>query len=169
MSRAKLTRAKWIKGNSKYTYLGITTIPFWPRRKVWLKIDDEEAKIVDLTMFAATTGETFGGGYKVCPGVSPVDQKGSLVFAPRLSRLRMLMLMGPVKKGKHIGKWGIFQRQANRIEIKPVNKKGVAQDQPFGKDTWVQADGEPCIIAPATLDWQRDQLLVRGAIKVNWA
>ena len=169
VSRAKLSRAKWIKGNIKYTYLGITTIPFWPRRKVWLKLDDEEAEVVDLTMFAATTGETFGGGYKVCPGVTPVDEKGSLVFAPRLSRLRMLGLMGPVKKGKHIGKWGIYQRPANRIEIKPVNKDGIAQDQPFGKPTWVQADGEPCVIAPATLEWKRDQLLVRGAINVDWA
>ena len=70
-------------------------------------------------MFAATTGETFGGGYQVCPGVTPVDKEGSIVYAPRLSRIAMLSLMGPMKKGKHIGKWGITQQKANRIEIKP--------------------------------------------------
>ena len=47
ISRAKLSRAKWIKGNKKYTYLGITTIPFWKRRKVWLKLDDEDGRILD--------------------------------------------------------------------------------------------------------------------------
>ena len=48
-------------------------------------------------MLVVTTGETFGGGYQVCPG-DPVDKDGSFVFAPRLSRIAMLSLMGPVKK-----------------------------------------------------------------------
>ena len=169
ISRAKLSRAKWIKGNKKYTYLGITTIPFWKRRKVWLKLDDEEGRILDFSMFAATTGETFGGGYQVCPGVTPVDKEGSIVYAPRLSRIAMLSLMGPMKKGKHIGKWGITQQKANRIEIKPVDSSGNVCDEPLPLSTWVQADGEPIIVSPATLEWHTEQLLVRGAANVPWA
>ena len=169
MSRAKLSRAKWIKGNKKYTYLGITTIPFWKRRKVWLKLDDSEGEIIDFTMFAATTGETFGGGYKVCPGVSPVDNDGMIMYAPRLSRIAMLSLMGPMKKGKHVGKWGITMQKANRIEIKPVDSKGKVSDVPLPLSTWVQADGEPIIRSPATLEWHTKQLLVRGAKDVPWA
>ncbi|HIH57966.1 MAG: hypothetical protein MKZ58_03240 [Candidatus Poseidoniaceae archaeon] len=169
ISRAKLSRAKWIKGNKKYTYLGVTTIPFWKRRKVWLKLDDSEGEILDFTMFAATTGETFGGGYQVCPGVSPIDKEGSIVYAPRLSRLAMLSLMGPMKKGKHIGKWGITQQKANRIEIKPVDSAGNICEKPLPLSTWVQADGEPIIVSPATLEWHTEQLLVRGAPNVSWA
>jgi diacylglycerol kinase (ATP) len=169
ISRAKLYRAKWIKGGKKYTYLGITTIPFWKRRKVWLKLDDAEGQILDFTMFAATTGETFGGGYQVCPGVTPVDESGTIVYAPRLSRIAMLSLMGPMKKGKHIGKWGITQQKANRIEIKPVDKDGNISESPLDLSTWVQADGEPVIVSPATLEWHTEQLLVRGAVDVPWA
>ena len=169
MSRAKLSRAKWIKGNKKYTYLGITTIPFWKRRKVWLKLDDSEGEIIDFTMFAATTGETFGGGYKVCRGVSPVDNDGMIMYAPRLSRIAMLSLMGPMKKGKHVGKWGITMQKANRIEIKPVDSNGEVSDVPLPLSTWVQADGEPIILSPATLEWHTEQLLVRGAKDVPWA
>ena len=169
MSRAKLSRAKWIKGNKKYTYLGITTIPFWKRRKVWLKIDDSEGDIIDFTMFAATTGETFGGGYKVCPGVSPVDNDGMIMYAPRLSRIAMLSLMGPMKKGNHVGKWGITMQKANRIEIKPVDSDGEVSETPLPLSTWVQADGEPIILSPATLEWHTEQLLVRGAVDVPWA
>ena len=169
VSRAKLHRAKWIKGSKKYTYLGITTIPFWKRRKVWLKLDDNEGEILDFSMFAATTGETFGGGYQVCPGVSPLDESGSIVYAPRLSRIAMLSLMGPMKKGKHIGKWGITQQKANRIEIKPVDSKGNICEEPLSVSTWVQADGEPVIVSPATLEWHTEQLLVRGAAIVPWA
>ena len=169
MSRAKLSRAKWIKGNKKYTYLGITTIPFWKRRKVWLKLDDCDGEIIDFTMFAATTGETFGGGYKVCPGVSPVDSEGMIMYAPRLSRIAMLSLMGPMKKGKHVGKWGIKMQKADRIEIKPVDSEGQVSDVPIPLSTWVQADGEPIILSPATLEWHTEQLLVRGAKDVPWA
>ena len=169
ISRAKLSRAKWIKGGKKYTYLGLTTIPIWKRRKIWLKVDNEEGEVVDVTMFTATTGETFGGGYRVCPGVTPVDKNGSFVFAPRLSRIAMLSLMGPVKKGKHIGKWGITQRPANRIEIKPVSKNGQVSEIPIEPTTWVQADGEPVIITPATLEWHTEQLLVRGSSDVPWS
>ena len=169
ISRAKLSRAKWIKGNKKYTYLGVTTIPFWKRRKVWLKLDENEGEILDFTMFAATTGETFGGGYQVCPGVSPIDEEGSIVFAPRLSRIKMLSLMGPIKKGKHVGKWGITQQKANRIEIKPVDTSGNICEKPLPLSTWVQADGEPVIVSPAILEWHKEQLLVRGAKNVPWA
>ena len=49
------------RGRKKYTYLGVTTIPFWPRRKIELKLDDGEPSIHDLTMMTVTTGETFGG------------------------------------------------------------------------------------------------------------
>jgi len=168
VSRAKLRRGKWIRGTLKYTYLGLTTIPFWPRRKVELTIDDKPAEIVDISVIAATVGETFGGGYRVCPGVTPHDEDGSIVLAGRLSRLRMLRLMGPMHKGKHIGIWGIKQLKANRIEIKPVDKKGVVHDKPNGKPTWVQADGEPIITAPATLEWHRNQIIIRGAKSVAW-
>ena len=169
ISRAKLSRAKWIKGGKKYTYLGITTIPFWKRRKVWMKLDNEEGQVLDFTMMAATTGETFGGGYKVSPGVTPVDKSGTIVYAPRLSRLAMLSLMGPMKKGKHIGKWGITMRNANRIEIKPVDKSGNISETPLDLTTWIQADGEPIITCPAVLEWHTDQLLVRGAKSVPWS
>lgn len=169
ISRAKLSRAKWIKGNKKYTYLGITTIPFWKRRKVWMKLDDSDGEILDFTMLAATTGETFGGGYQVCPGVSPLDENGSVVYAPRLSRIAMLSLMGPMKKGKHIGKWGITQKKANRIEIKPIDRDGNVSEKPLPTTTWVQADGEPIIQSPAILEWHQNQILVRGAKNVPWA
>ncbi len=168
VSRAKLRRAKWIRGTMKYTYLGITTIPFWPRRKVEIIIDGKQPRIVDLTVLAATVGETFGGGYRVCPGVTPFDKHGSIVLAGRLSRLKMLRLMGPIHKGKHVGIWGIEQLKADRIEIKPVDKHGNVCNYPVGKPTWVQADGEPLITTPATLEWHRDQIIIRGATKVKW-
>jgi len=34
-----------------------------------------------------------------------------------LSKLRMLMLMGPLEKGKHIGKWRVTMQPAERFEL----------------------------------------------------
>ncbi len=168
ISRSKLKRAKWIKGEMKYTYLGITTIPIWKRRKVWIKKDNNEGQIHDFTLFTCTTGETFGGGYKVSPGVTPLDEKGSIIYAPRLSRFAMLSLMGPLKKGKHIGKWGITQTNVNHLEIKPVSKSGEVSNEPLEVITWVNIDGEPNMQIPATLEWHTEQLLVRGSSDVKW-
>ncbi|MEK9731625.1 MAG: diacylglycerol kinase family protein [Candidatus Poseidoniales archaeon] len=168
ISRAKLRRAKWLKGPKKYTYLGVTTIPVWPRRKIQMQIDDLTPWQGDITMFTATTGETFGGGYKVNPGMYPTREKGLVVFAPKLSRLSMLQLMGPVKKGKHIGKWGIYQQDAMKIELWPLSKNGTPSDRPLHPPTYIQADGEPLIQLPATLEWHRNQIVVRGATQVDW-
>ena len=168
ISRAKLRRAKWLKGPKKYTYLGVTTIPRWPRRMVKMQIDDHEPWTGHLTMFCVTTGETFGGGYKVNPGMYPTREKGKIVFAPRLSRLSMLQLMGPVKKGKHVGKWGIYQQDAVQIKLWPIDANGNTAEKPVQPTTFIQADGEPLIQLPATLQWHTDQLNVRGATSVDW-
>ena len=168
ISRAKLRRAKWIKGPKKYTYLGVTTIPFWPRRKVELTLDGGEPTVQDLTMMTVTTGETFGGGYRVVPGMYPTRTNGSIVLAYRLSRLQMLSLMGPVKKGKHVGKWGIEQMDVNRITLRPIDENGLPSDVPVGHSTFIQADGEPLLQLPASLEWHRNQIVFRGAQDVSW-
>ena len=158
ISRAKLRRAKWIKGPKKYTYLGVTTIPFWPRRKVEMALDDGDQH----SRFNHDDGnnrETFGGGYRVVPNMYPTRKDGSIVLAYRLSRLQMLSLMGPVKKGKHVGKWGIEQIDVNRVTLRPVDKDGNPSDVPVGHPTFIQADGEPLLQLPATLEWHQDQII----------
>ena len=169
ISRAKLRRAKWIKGPKKYTYLGVTTIPLWPRRKVELTLDDADPIVQDLTMMTVTTGETFGGGYRVVPNMYPTRANGSIVLAYRLSRLQMLSLMGPVKKGKHVGKWGIEQIDVRRVSLRPIDEHGMPSDVPVGHPTFIQADGEPLLQLPATLEWHQDQIVFRGAKDVSWA
>ena len=68
-----------------------------------------------------------------------------------------------------VEKWGITQEKASGVEIKPVDSKGKVSDVPLPLSTWVQADGEPIILSPATLEWHTEQLLVRGSKDVPWA
>ena len=167
-SRAKLKRGKWIKGALKYTYLGITEILPWKKKMAWVKINDEEGQIVDFSMLAVTTTEMFGGGYKVSPGASPILEHGQLCHAWGLSKIKMLRLMGPLKKGKHVGKWGIEQKPCKRLEIKSVDENDNPSDESHNPPLYVQADGEPCMQTPALLEYYSKQLWIRGSIQVPW-
>ena len=167
-SRAKLKRGKWIKGSLKYTYLGITEILPWKKKIAWVKIDDNEGEVVDFSMLASTTTEMFGGGYKVCPGASPIQDHGQLCHAWGLSKMKMLLLMGPLKKGKHVGKWGIEQKTCKRLEIKSVNEQGEPSDKMHYPPLIIQADGEPCLQTPALLEYHVKQLWIRGSKNVSW-
>ena len=63
--------------------------------------------------------------------MAPNHEEAVLVLAPRLSRWRMLNLMGSVKKGKHVGIWGITSHRVRRVNLRPVDAKGVASDVPL--------------------------------------
>ena len=167
-SRAKLSRGKWIRGSLKYTYLGLTEVLRWKKKMAWVKVDDEEPVKGDLSVLAFTMSETFGGGYKVCPGASPLNQHGHLIMGFNLSKIKMIRLMGPLRKGTHIGKFGIEYKNAKRVEIRALDSSGEPDDSSHSPPLFVQSDGEPCIQTPVTLEFHPDQLIVRGAKSVAW-
>ena len=119
---------------------------------------------MDITMLTSCTGETFGGGYRVCPGMAPNAEQPLVVIAPRLSRWKMLNLMGPVKRGKHVGKWGITAQRTGKIVLRPVDENGTPLDEPGRLPTWIQADGEPVLQLPASLTWHPSQEIGRAHV-----
>ena len=167
-ARAKLRRAKWIKGSLKYTYLGLTEILPWKKKKVWFQYDDNPGEEVDYTFMVASTTEMFGGGYRVCPGASPILEDGSLCFGWSLKKLQMIALMGPLRKGKHVGRWGIELTRAKKISLRATDDDGNPTEKPLTPPLIIQADGEPCMQIPADLDFHPRQLWVRGAKIVPW-
>lgn len=163
VSRRKLYQGKWIRGSMKYTYLGLRAILGSKKQDMWVKIDGGEPVIGPCDIYALTTVETFGGGYKVCPGMHIERTPASFIKAGKLSKFQMLKLMGPLKKGTHVGKWGITQQFISELEIKPLSVDGLAMDEPGELAYVTQTDGEPQIQAPSTFKWFADQLVVRGA------
>ena len=168
VSRAKLRRGKWIKGNLKYTYLGITEILKWRKRNAWVKIDDNSPVIINFSLFVFTLSEFFGGGYWVAPGASPIKNHAYLCKAWNLTRLQMLLLMGPLRKGKHIGKWGITLTKCKKLEIKSVNQENEPVDIAHDPPLPINVDGEPCLQTPAIIEFHPKQLWLRGSKDVSW-
>jgi diacylglycerol kinase family enzyme len=78
----------------------------------------------------------------------------------------MLRLMGPLKKGTHVGKWGITQRSAMRLEIRNIDDSDRPSDTAHDPPMWVQVDGEPCLMTPAIIQFVPDQLTVRGGASI---
>ena len=168
VSRAKLKRGKWIKGNLKYTYLGITEILKWKKRNAWVKIDNESPVIINFSLFVFTLSEYFGGGYWVAPGASPIKNHAYLCKAWNLTRLQMLLLMGPLRKGKHVGKWGITLDPCKTLEIKSVNQNNEPVDIAHSPPLPINVDGEPCLQTPAIIEFHPKQLWLRGSKDVPW-
>ena len=168
ISRAKLSRAKWIRGNIKYTYLGVTEILRWKQRFAWIKIDDKPGKVVDFTLFVFSMSEMFGGGYQVAPGASPINNHGYLCTGWGLGKIQMLLLMGPLRVGKHVGKWGITLEPCKKFEILTVDEEGEPCELSHDPPVTINVDGEPCLQTPAILEFYPKQLWIRGAQEVSW-
>jgi len=148
---------KRIRGSIKYDLLGIKAIISWKKQTGEYRIDGGEPTNVDLSgLFCLSQCQTFGGGYNIAPGAKPTQGHCSLVMAWGMSKMQMLMLMGPVKKGNHVGKWGITMENAKKFEISTSTESPLI----------IGVDGEAVITTPATMQYHDDQLTVRGATSI---
>ncbi len=162
--RKTLGQGKRIRGTAKYTYLGIKSILGWKKQDGWLKVDDQVLGRVDMSgLYTTIMTETFGGGYRVAPGMRVTRDSMSVILANGLSKSRMLRIMGPMKKGTHIGKWGIItQNPGKRLELRNIDENDQPHNAPHDPPMWIQVDGEPCLMTPAVIQFVPDQLTVRG-------
>ena len=155
----------WISGQKKYTFLAIKAILGWKSQMAWIRVDDQPGRKVDLTgLFAMMQAETFGGGFRVAPGMHPFGDSSRIVLGFGLSKSQMLRVMGPLEKGKHVGKWGkITMEPCSSFEIRALDDEGeptldVGHDPPL----YISLDGEISITTPVRFDFHPNVLNVRG-------
>ena len=131
----------------------------------WIKVNDNPGRKVDLTgLFAMMQAETFGGGYKVAPGMHPFADSASIVLGFGLSKGQMLRVMGPLEKGKHIGRWNkITMEPCTTFEIKALDTHGDPTEE-HGHDPplFISLDGEISMTTPVKFEFKKNQLMVRG-------
>ena len=155
----------WISGQKKYTFLAIKAILQWKSQMAWIKVDDQPGQKVDLTgLFALMQAETFGGGYRVAPGMQPFGDSASIVLGFGLTKLQMLSVMGPLEKGRHVGKWGkISMEPCRTFEIKALDSEGNPTDEKGHEPPlFISLDGEISMTTPVSFEFHEGQLNVRG-------
>ena len=155
----------WISGQKKYTALAIKAILGWKSQMAWIRVDDGPGRKVDLTgLFAMMQAETFGGGYRVAPGMHPFGDSSRIVLGFGLSKVQMLFVMGPLEKGKHIGKWGkITMEPCKTFEIRALDDNGEPTlERGYDPPLYISLDGEISITTPVKFDFHSNVLNVRG-------
>ena len=159
----------WIRGQAKYKALGIRAILGWKTQPAWMKVNGEETESVPLQgLFVISQCETFGGGFRVAPGIHPKRDTASLLLGLGLSKMQMLMVMGPLEKGTHIGKWDkITIQDCNAFEIGALGADGQpSESAPHNPPLFINVDGEACLTTPCKFEFHPNQLIVRGANKI---
>ena len=158
----------WIRGQLKYTFLGISAVLGWKKQSGWIKIDNNPGEVIEFSgLFCLSQCQTFGGGYKVTPGASPVQSKPSLLLAFGLSKIQMLLVMGPLQKGTHVGMWDkISMQPASSLEVKAVDSENQPTDESHNPAMYVNVDGEAVLTTPVSMKYFDNQITVRGATSI---
>ncbi len=158
----------WISGQKKYTFLAIKAILGWKSQMAWIRVDDQPGRRVDLTgLFAMMQAETFGGGYRVSPGMHPFGDSAKIILGFGLSKTQMLRVMGPLEKGKHVGRWGkISMDPCRKFEVMALDSDGnPTEDRGHDPPLFISLDGEISMTTPVRFEFHEKQLKVRGGPK----
>ena len=155
----------WISGQKKYTFLAIRAILGWKSQMAWIRVDDQPGRKVDLTgLFAMMQAETFGGGYRVAPGMHPFGDTACIMLGFGLSKTQMLRVMGPLEKGRHVGRWGkISMDHCRKFEVMALDSDGnPTEDRGHDPPLFISLDGEISMTTPVRFEFHENQLKVRG-------
>lgn len=95
-------------GKMIYYILGFKNIFTNKRAKAKIVIDGKRVITYDDVMFADAMNTLYeGGGMPMGPGADPTDGKVTVCVVHGISRLKHLLLMGSILKGKHIYHKGV--------------------------------------------------------------
>jgi diacylglycerol kinase family enzyme len=161
----------WIPGGLKYQMLGVRAIFGWKPQKAWFRLNGGAANIVDLQgLFVIQMCESFGGGFRGAPGMHPKKPHATITTALGLSKVQMLRLMGPLRQGTHVGKFGpdkIIQEACQSFSIGACDAEGnISQTNRHNPALFVTVDGECAMQTPASFEFHAAQLTIRGAAQL---
>jgi diacylglycerol kinase (ATP) len=134
-------RAGWL-GSHRYAVANVLELL---RRRVWrarLHLvtggGTEELLEGDLVMALACNTQHTGAGMRIAPRARVDDGLLDLIIVPKLSRARLLTLMGRIPSGRHVAAPELRYRQVSSFELVAGNV-----DRAPAKNSWrLNVDGE---------------------------
>lgn len=135
------SRAPWL-GSYRYAVANVLELLC---RRVWgarLRLvsggETEEFVEGDLVMALACNTQHTGAGMRIAPRARLDDGLLDLIIVPKLSRARLLTLMGMIPSGRHLAALELRYRQVSSFELAGENV-----DRAPDKDRWrLNVDGE---------------------------
>ena len=105
-----------------------------------IRVDDRVVHEGRLLLAAAGNGQYFGGGMRVAPGASIDDGLFDVVVIEAMSILASLLVLPRLVIGRHV--------RNRRVHV----YRGAVIRAESAAGVWIEADGEPVGILPATIE-----------------
>ncbi len=116
----KFKRIPLIKGKSAYqmsiAYSFFTSIA----HNMTIKVDDVEEKEKCFTICVCANAKYYGGNYLAAPCADLQDGYMDVILIPKISRVKILNVLGAYEKGEHLGekyKNIVHYRKAKKVEF----------------------------------------------------
>lgn len=128
-------RITWIRGALRYNLLAIMAISSWKNIPVVIKADEREIS-GNLSLFMSGFS-TQSGAFEILPHAEVFGEKMAYTIAMNLSKLRMISLMGTLRRGEHTEEInGVYMGLTKKIVINAEKSILFEVDgEPFSYDT----------------------------------
>jgi YegS/Rv2252/BmrU family lipid kinase len=127
---------KWIRGNLVYLYSALRTLAGWSPAHFTVVLDGDRREFSGYTV-AAANSRAYGGGMFLAPEAELDDGLLDVVFIAEVGKLRFLLNLPKVFKGRHLSNPEVSVMRAAEVEL--------SADRPFA----VYADGDQLTDLPA--------------------
>jgi YegS/Rv2252/BmrU family lipid kinase len=129
---------KWLRGSLAYAYSAVRTLIGWRAARFTIRVGEERERFSGYFVSVANN-KAYGGGMYIAPDADLEDGEFDIVTIRDHSRLRFLVNLPKVFKGKHVDEDEVRVFRASHLEL--------TASRPFP----VYADGEHLTELPATI------------------
>jgi YegS/Rv2252/BmrU family lipid kinase len=127
-----------LSGNSVYAWAALRTLARWKHVRFSLVEGGSQSRFTGYTVAVANNG-FYGGGMNMAPSADPCDGLLDVVTVAAVGRLRFLLNLPKVFRGRHVDGENVRSWQTSGIEVRA------------GRPLTVYADGEPLTELPARI------------------
>lgn len=127
-----------LSGNSVYAWAALRTLARWKHVRFSLVEGGTQSRFTGYTVAVANNG-FYGGGMNMAPSADPCDGLLDVVTVAAVGRLRFLLNLPKVFRGRHVDGENVRSWQTSGIEVRA------------GRPLTVYADGDPLTELPARI------------------
>lgn len=127
-----------LSGKLVYAWAALRALATWKPERFALIENGIQSRFTGYTVAVANNGY-YGGGMNMAPDADPADGELDVVTVGEISRLRFLLNLPKVFRGRHVNNEEVRSWRSGAIEIRA------------GRDLTVYADGDPLTRLPAKI------------------
>ena len=140
----RMTHAKKLLGSGSYTLAVFISLLGRVYNSLKITIDDSEVFEGDYMFSLAASGQYYGGGYRGAPMADPGDGLLDFVMIKRVSKLKMIRLLGAYKSGRY--------PESKQFEGLLTIRRGRKMKIECAKPAVVNIDGECLSLSEVTFE-----------------